>query len=305
MEILRLDHIEKYFGEVRAIQDLTLTVDAHSVFGFIGKNGAGKTTTMKMIMGFLPPSSGEIYVCGEKVNYGDTKTNRHIGYLPDVPEFYGYMFPEQYLELCGEIAGQKPTQIKKKVTRLLQLVGLKGVRRKIEGFSRGMKQRLGIAQALLNQPKLLICDEPTSALDPIGRKEILEILSKVSEQTTILFSTHILSDVERICDRIGILDQGKLIVQGNLAEIRSTYRQDTILIELADQNCPASFTAKLRSLPFVSEVVMKENTITIHLTDITKKAGKILEILAREQIPVIKYEVLEPSLENVFLEMIK
>lgn len=305
MEILKLKHIKKSFGELPVLQDLSFTVSEHSVFGLIGKNGAGKTTTMKMLLGFLKPSGGEIQVCGEKVTYGDTKTNRYIGYLPDVPEFYGYMTPTEYLKLCGEIAGQKPGQIRKRTEELLALVGLEGVNRKIHGFSRGMKQRLGIAQALLNEPRLLICDEPTSALDPIGRKEILDILSVAGQQTAIVFSTHILSDVERICDHIGILDGGKLVLQGNLSDVKNTYRQDTVRIELAGQSGAAALTEKLKNLPFVSAAEVTENAVTLRLAGAEMEGQKILELLLREQAPILKYEVLEPSLEDVFLEVVQ
>ena len=152
-----------------------------------GKNGAGKTTTMKAILGLLKSDSGEIYVMGEKVHFGQTNTNRFIGYLPDVPEFYSYMTQMEYLSLCGEVCGMDKTDIVTRSKELLELVGLGQEHHRIKGFSRGMKQRLGIAQALLNRPKLLICDEPTSALDPAGRKEILDILLAAKEQTTVLF----------------------------------------------------------------------------------------------------------------------
>ncbi len=169
---------------------LDISVPEHSIFGFIGKNGAGKTTTIKAILGLLKSDSGEIHVMDEKVHFGQTGTNRYIGYLPGVPEFYSYMTPLEYLNLCGEVSGMNKSDIVMKSNELLEPVGLGQKRRRIKGFSRGMKQRLGIAQALLNRPKLLICDEPTSALDPAGRKEILDILLAVKEQTTVLFSTH-------------------------------------------------------------------------------------------------------------------
>ena len=215
MSILQIQGLYKKFGQNNIINGLDLEVRENTIFGFIGENGAGKTTTMKMILGFLKQDSGVIKVCGEEVKFGETKTNKFIGYLPDVPKYYGYMTPLEYLKLCGEITNMKKDDIKKKSEELLELVGLSDYKkRKISKFSRGMKQRLGIAQALLNEPKLLICDEPTSALDPIGRKEILDILLKVKERTTVIFSTHILSDVERICDEIAILRDGKITLNG-------------------------------------------------------------------------------------------
>lgn len=304
MEILELKKVQKQFGELQVIKDLNFTVPEHSVFGFIGKNGAGKTTTMKMILGFLQPSAGEIYVCGEKVTYGNSKTNRHIGYLPDVPEFYGYMKPKEYLKLCGEITGLKEDQIKRKTEELLSLVGLDDANRRIRGFSRGMKQRLGIAQALLNEPKLLICDEPTSALDPIGRKEILDILSVARKKTTIVFSTHILSDVERICDSIGVLDNGKLVLQGTVPEIKNNRRKDTVQIEIADNKGIKELGEKLNKLQFVLGTSVKDNCINIHLKKADIFGTEILSFLIKENVSVIRYEIMEPSLENVFMEVV-
>ena len=173
MDILKIENLTKNFGQLKVIDNLNMTVKENSVFGFIGKNGAGKTTTMKMILGFLKPDSGSVFVCGEQVKYGGTQTNRKIGYLPDVPEFYDYMTPKEYLTLCGNISGFRREKINNKMNELLPMVGLDGVNRHMKGFSRGMKQRMGIAQALFNEPKLLICDEPTSALDPVGRKRSL------------------------------------------------------------------------------------------------------------------------------------
>lgn len=220
MDVLVLSEIRKRFGNKEVLAGLNLSVPEHSVFGFAGRNGAGKTTTMKSVLGMLKPDAGEILVAGEPVTYGQTKTNQYVGYLPDVPEFYSYMTPREYLRLCGEICGMKKAEIESRSRELLELVGLGDERHRIKGFSRGMKQRLGIAQALLHRPKLLICDEPTSALDPAGRKEILELLLSVREQTTVFFSTHILSDVERICTDVAVLDKGKIVLQGKVSEIQ-------------------------------------------------------------------------------------
>ena len=205
MDMLKITGLYKHFGDKEVLKGLDLTVPEGSIFGFIGKNGAGKTTTMKTVLGLLKADSGEIEVAGERVVYGQTATNRYIGYLPDVPEFYSFMNASEYLAFCGEITGMDRAEIAARSSELLELVGLQNEKHRIRGFSRGMKQRLGIAQALLNRPRLLICDEPTSALDPVGRKEILDILLAVRKQTTVLFSTHILSDVERICTDVALL----------------------------------------------------------------------------------------------------
>jgi ABC-2 type transport system ATP-binding protein len=306
MNVLEIQQLHKTFGGLTVVDNLSLTVPANAIFGFIGRNGAGKTTTMKMILGFLKPTSGQIFVCGEKVAYGNTHTNRHIGYLPDVPEFYGYMTPTEYLRLCGQITGLTQAETDKKARTLLELVDLAGNERRIQGFSRGMKQRLGIAQALLNSPKLLICDEPTSALDPIGRKEILDILHRASQQTTVLFSTHILTDVERICDRIGIIEQGKLIVEGDISALKNTYRQNRIRIEPENPEHIPNLIQSVQASPQIQAVETDSQGITVNLIDSTPETNQaVFALIAQAHIPIMQYTVLEPSLENVFLEAVQ
>lgn len=305
MEVLRVNNLFKSFKGLNVIEDLSFSVEENSIFGFIGKNGAGKTTTMKMILGFLEATKGEIYVCGEKVIYGNTSTNKYIGYLPDVPEYYGYMTPKEYLKLCGEVTGMRKKDIKVKSEELLTLVGLEGINRKISGFSRGMKQRLGIAQALLNEPKLLICDEPTSALDPIGRKEILDILYKVKNKTTIIFSTHILSDVEKICDTVGLLNDGKIVMYGNLQEIKSKFKTDSIVIELQDKDKGLILEEKLKSIKDITEVVVEGKEVKLQVKNMEEVSKDIIKVFAENNISIRKYEILEPSLEKLFLEVVK
>ncbi|MDF2871843.1 MAG: transporter ATP-binding protein [Anaerocolumna sp.] len=304
MAVLKLNNVSKQFGDIKVINDLSFEVPEHSVFGFIGKNGAGKTTTMKMILGFYKPDAGDILVCGEKVSYGNTKTNRYIGYLPDVPEFYGYMTPREYLKLCGEVTGLKRDTLRIRSDELLELVGLQNVNKKIRNFSRGMKQRLGIAQALLNEPKLLICDEPTSALDPVGRMEILNILSLAKERTTILFSTHILSDVERICDNIGILNDGTLALEGSTADIRNSYRTDTVRLEIGQQYSAIKTAEGLRGISGITNIRQDNQIIELEVTDTEEAGARILSFLLKENIQIIRYEITEPSLENIFMKVI-
>lgn len=305
MAILRIEHLSKSFCSKKVIDDLCFSVSKHSIFGFIGQNGAGKTTTMKMILGLIKPSKGTISVCGEKVTYGQTKTNRHIGYLSDVPAFYGYMKPIEYLKLCGQITGLSRHQIKSKSEELLTLVGLGHEEKKISTFSRGMKQRLGIAQALLNEPKLLICDEPTSALDPIGRKEILDILYKVKGKTTVVFSTHILSDVERICDYIALLDNGKLAMSGTLSKIKSEHQQNSLLIEFKTHTDKDLFLSTPSLMPYTMHREQKDTRIILHVTDLTTAQTTVLRVLYENNILPVKYQVLEPTLESLFVEVVK
>lgn len=297
-DVLTIQNLKKSFGSREVLRGLTLSVPEHSIFGFIGKNGAGKTTTMKAILGLLQADSGEIFVMGEKVHFGQTKTNRYIGYLPDVPEFYSYMTPSEYLQLCGEVSGMPRADIAARSKELLELVGLEKEHRRIKGFSRGMKQRLGIAQALLNRPKLLICDEPTSALDPAGRKEILDILLSVKEQTTVLFSTHILSDVERICTEAAFLNDGRIAMQGKIADLRSMRQSDGFLIETAQNEAADALTNAFDDLQHE-----KPNTLAFHGNE--ERFFAILQYVAENRLPVQRIERIEPTLETLFLEVTK
>lgn len=305
MDILEVKNLKKSFNGHAVIKDLSFQVPEHSVFGFLGENGAGKTTTMKMILGLLQPDAGEIRIAGNKVSYGETKTNRMIGYLPDVPEFYSYMRAREYLKLCGEVSGMTAKKIQDKSGELLEIVGLKDVKQKIGGYSRGMKQRLGIAQALLNDPRLLLCDEPTSALDPVGRKEILDILSVVKSQMTVVFSTHILSDVERICDRVAVLHDGKLALCGGLEELKSGHKRDEMILELTNEQDARRLQEILTKTEGITAVGRTRFALTIQVRDVQKSSLQILSLVLREQMQVMKYEVQEPNLETLFMEVVK
>lgn len=298
MDMLRITNLHKRFGDKEVLRGLDLTVPSHSLFGFIGKNGAGKTTAMKTVLGLLKADEGEICVNGEKVVYGQTPTNRFVGYLPDVPEFYSFMTAEEYLTFCGEIAGLTAQDNKTRRGELLELVGLKDETHRVGGYSRGMKQRLGIAQALLGRPKLLICDEPTSALDPVGRKEILDILLSAREQTTVLFSTHILTDVERICTDVALLNNGRVEIQGGLSEIRSRNRAEAYRLETLSE---AELTMILAAFPESertggTELLFSEGTHSVF---------DLMAFLTDRRINPIRLEKQEPSLESLFMEVTK
>ena len=296
MDMLRITGLHKRFGDKAVLNGLELTVPEHSIFGFIGKNGAGKTTTMKTILGLLQPDAGEILVNGEPVVYGQTATNRHIGYLPDVPAFYPFMTAMEYLRFCGEITGMDKATCEHRSKELLELVGLSGEKHRIKGFSRGMKQRLGIAQALLNQPKLLICDEPTSALDPVGRKEILDILLSVREQTTVLFSTHILSDVERICTDVAFLGDGVIRLQGTLADMKAQFRSEEYVLETEQT---ADLSLLLQAFPRMEQ--NNQNQLVFREHD--HMISDVLRFLADHDLPLLKLERVEPNLESLFMEV--
>lgn len=297
MNVLEVRNIEKSFGSKKVLGGVSFSVPENCVFGFIGRNGAGKTTTMRAILGLLQIDGGEIEVCGEKVRYGSTPKSGCIGFLPDVPEFYGYMTAREYLTLCGEVTGIGGSELKKRCSELLELVGLEKEKHRIGGYSRGMKQRLGIAQALINRPKLLLCDEPTSALDPVGRKEILELISAAKEQTSVVFSTHILSDVERVCSRVAFLEGGKTAFSGTIEEIHALRRDTALELTLVRTEDISRVKAAFPAAELTDgRILFREAS--------DEDSADVMAFLAAQMIPVLRLERHEADIEDLFMEVV-
>ena len=296
MSILTITNLQKSFGDKQVLRGVNLSVPTGSIFGFVGRNGAGKTTMMKAILGLLKVDGGEITVNGDRVRFGETPTNRCIGYLPDVPEFYSFMTAREYLSLCGKALGLRGADICDQSEQLLSLVGLSEEKHRIKGYSRGMKQRLGIAQALLGDPKLLICDEPTSALDPIGRKEILDILKSVKDRTTVLLSTHILSDVERICTDVAFLHDGVIAMQSSVADLKNFHQNEDFVVETDTADDSAKLLAR-----FSGTKLIDQDTRLFKGDHDAMRA--LLAFVAQEQLSVRRIERIEPTLESLFLEV--
>ena len=228
---------------VRAVQDLSFEVRAGEIFGLLGPNGAGKTTTLKMLAGFVKPSSGHAWISGNRV--GTVSSRRSLGYLPENPALYEFLRGDEYLIFAGRLAGLSRTEARKWAAEMLERVGLAGrADRPIRKFSKGMVQRLALAQALIGDPGIVILDEPMSGLDPIGRKDVRDLILELREHgRTVLFSTHILSDVEAICDRVGILVEGRLTDCGALADLVAPGAR---AVELVVENVAADLVEKLR-----------------------------------------------------------
>ena len=222
MAAVEIEKLTKKFGAVAAVYNLTLHVPKGTVFGFLGPNGAGKTTTLRILLGLAAPTAGEVRILGKNIRE-DRSYLRRVGFLPDVPVFYNWMTAREYLRFTGELFGLEPAPLSRKIEELLELVGLQKEKKRIGGFSRGMKQRLGLAQALVNDPEIVFLDEPTSALDPIGRKEVLDSINAFKDRVTVFFSSHILADVERVCSRAAIIDRVELVTEGSIAELRQKY----------------------------------------------------------------------------------
>ena len=250
---IRCEDLTRHYGDVKAVDGLTLQVQAGSIFGFLGRNGAGKTTTIRMLTGLAQPARGRGWVAGIETTTADSQARRIFGYLPQSPAFYTWMTPLEYLRYCTQLFEISYSQATERIKEVLELVDLKAAaRRRIGGFSGGMIQRLGIAQALVHSPPVLFLDEPTSSLDPAGRYEVLDMIVRLRGQVTVFLSSHILADIERVCDTVAILREGKLVLVAGRDELLSRYATSTILLALdVGESFPENFLVDLRAQPWV------------------------------------------------------
>lgn len=297
--VVQINGVTKRFGNHEVLRDIHLHIPEHTIFGFVGANGSGKTTLMKCMLGLLPLNAGSITIAGEPVTFGETKSNQYVGYLPDVPEFYPFYTATQYLELCAVITNIAEKERQERIAELLELVGLAGTHSLISTYSRGMKQRLGIAQALLNKPKLLICDEPTSALDPAGRAQILSILQKAKAETTVFFSTHIVSDAEQICDHVAMLHEGTIIFQDELAHLK---QQSTGQFVFTFSICADEVMERLQHTAF--DMKVENNQLIVSLHDDSSQIA-FMQALINQNILIQSMHPRTHLLEQLVLEVLE
>ena len=297
--MLEIKNLHKSYKDLKVLDGLDMFIQKGDVYGFLGKNGCGKTTTMNIICNLIPKDDGEIIL-------GEDGTNKvKIGYLPETPSLYDYMNGYEYLgyiAYCSHYEGD----VKKRIEEVLALTDMtEGAKRRIKGYSRGMNQRLGISAAIFNDPDLLILDEPTSALDPEGRAEVMTIIRDLSDAgTTIILCTHILNDVERVANRIGILTGGKLAVEGKIEDILSRYGADCVEIQLTD---PDDGTVELlKNADFATDVKYYEKTglAVLEVKDGQTGMSGALKIISDNSIKVSEVKLSRPTLEQVYLSIV-
>ena len=307
MNAIRIEGLKKTFGSFQALDGLDLEVAPGIVFGFLGPNGAGKTTTIRILTGLAHASAGHAWVAGVEVGKGDDHLARSIGHLPEEPTFYSWMTALEFLDYVGHIFGMRTAQCKARTKELLELVGLaESGKRRIGGFSRGMRQRLGLAQALVNRPKVIFLDEPASALDPAGRRDVLELITRLKGETTVFMSTHILADVERVCDMIGIINHGKLVTAAPREALMDQYVLPVFEVEgiPGAESAVRSWEEGLKKFPWYEFGNISAHTARVQVKDLEAARMGLLDSIRQAGLTIDRFEAVRPSLEDVFLKLV-
>ncbi len=299
--------LAKRYGRVAALEGLDLTVPSGSVFGLLGPNGAGKTTALRLLTGLARPTSGQASVAGVPIGTSDWRLARHIGYLDQDPRYYGWMSGRELLELVGRLEGLNGYELSQRVGDVIELVGLgEAARRKIGGYSGGMRQRLGIGQALINHPTVLFLDEPVSSLDPEGRRDVLAVIDGLRGLATVIMSTHILNDVERVCDRVAILNVGHLVAEGPIDELLDRYAQPVYELqpEAHQPNAIGRLAEAIKGQGWVSEVHTTPDAVRVFVSDPRQAATSLLPLVVQAGVALVRFERARPNLEDVFIRLV-
>ncbi len=309
-DIIVCQGLTKQYGLRKVVENLDLRVPENIVFGFLGPNGAGKSTTMKILTGQIKPTAGSAQVAGSDVTRNSREARQHIGYLSEMPNFYSWMKGQELLEFAGELFGLNPPTRRARAKELLQLVGLaEAGQRKVGGYSGGMRQRLGIAQALVNRPKVVFLDEPVSALDPLGRRDVLNLLDNIRHEATVFMSSHVLADVDKVCEQVSILDRGRVIAAGPTAELKERSAIPAIALEL--EGSPAAIEKLgllLRAESWLKRLTVSDTgRLKIELTSaaVMQVAGqRVPRLVSDLGLSMRVFQAAVPDLEDVFMQLV-
>jgi ABC-2 type transport system ATP-binding protein len=313
--VIETQNLSKTYKETQALKGLNLTVKQNSIFGFLGPNGAGKSTTIKILLGLIQPSEGQATVFGYDVQRDSVKIRKRVGYLAQDPRYYEHMTARQILGYTARFFYRGPKDlIEVRVQEVLDLVGLEDkADRSVRGFSGGERQRLGIAQAQVNYPDLLILDEPAAALDPMGRHDVLEVMEKLRKYTTIFYSTHILEDVQRVSDSVAILNQGALVAEAPINELLagdkgSTMYDITLMSEM--EAALARAQGRVESQPWVQHLRTTADNDLIHwqvsVTEDDAAEDLLLRLILEDRSLKVKHFGRKTyNLEEVFLQVVE
>ncbi|WP_096200000.1 ABC transporter ATP-binding protein [Bacillus sp. FJAT-45350] len=295
--LVSVTDLSKNFKEHKAVKHISFSIDKGCCIALLGPNGAGKTTTLQMLAGLVTPTTGKIQFAGHE--NGDYRSL--IGFLPQHPSFFNWMTPKEFLQFVGNLSHVPKKQLTARIDETLAFVRLEEVKNKnIGGFSGGMKQRLGLAQALLHEPELLILDEPVSALDPTGRREVLQLIDKLKREMTILFSTHILHDAEQVCEEIMMLKDGDLKWLGTLEQLRKEF--DSLAIKLQTRE---PLKGVLEDASYIDKIdYQDQHTATITMNDMGKTNELLHQVILKNR-TVILFEMIQDTLEDAYMKVME
>ncbi|WP_308636067.1 ABC transporter ATP-binding protein [Paenibacillus silvisoli] len=303
-----IDGLSRSFGGTQAVRGISFALGEGRCTALLGPNGAGKTTTIRMLTGLLEPTAGQISFRGLKPG---ADPRAFIGYLPQIPAFHGWMTGAEFLRYAAGLCGMPKKEAAQRSAELLERVGLGAAgKRRIGGYSGGMKQRLGLAQALIHRPGLLVLDEPVSALDPIGRREVMELLGELKRETTILFSTHVLHDAEELCDDVVIMRGGTIAMSGALSDIRESSREPIMLLGVEDTGeARAQLGQWLTGISSNESILSVEHapgssSARLHVRDLVEARRYVLRQLSERSLPVTQLEIGYTSLEDLFMKAV-
>jgi ABC-2 type transport system ATP-binding protein len=307
---IHTEGLTKHYNGVHALSDLSIDIPARSIIGFLGPNGAGKSTTIKLLLGLIHPTAGGGTIFGKDITRDSRAIRQYVGYLAQQPRFDETMTARQTLRFVARFFYNAPARlIEQRVDESLALVGLlEKADRPVRGFSGGELQRLGIAQAQINRPDLLILDEPAAALDPMGRRDVLQIMEQLRTHTTIFYSTHILDDVQRVSDHVVILNKGKLVAQGEIQTLLQAH--EGVVYRLLIRGSSDAIQVRLQQQPWVSSIqVQQDDTRTLLRVGIRDRAAAdvclLRLVLAHADVEVLEYRPETYELEDVFIQLVK
>jgi len=296
---LEIINVTKSFKEKIAVNNFSLELKSGECVGLIGPNGAGKSTLIKMIVDMIDPNAGEVLLNGKKIS----KMKKEIGYLPQYPNFFYWMTARETLTFMGQLSGVKKEVLTNSITEILTKVGLEAEgNSKVGTFSGGMKQRLGIAQALLHKPSLIVMDEPVSALDPIGRREVLNLIEEIKKDTTILLSTHILSDAEEICERFVIMKDGRKIEDTKITDLLNRNSENKLIVEITAKD--RKWVDTIKKLPYVEDIEVVGLKVKVKVENIEENKALLLQNALEHKVDIVKFEMNNDTLEEIFLKLV-
>ncbi len=309
--MITVEHLTKYYGRHLAVNDISFTINDNEILGFLGPNGAGKSTTMNMITGYLPMTKGTVNICGEDISKNPVKAKKNIGYLPEIPPVYPDMKVNEYLKFCAELkkipASQRKEQIESAVNRLkLQEVS----KRLIKNLSKGYKQRVGFAQALLGNPKFLILDEPTVGLDPEQVAEVRNIIKDLKKDHSVIFSSHILSEVSAVCDRVVIINKGEIKAIDTIENLENSVNKSPV-INLKVKASAYTADVVIGAVDGVEKILEKSESdgiasirFSIDGKESAKIQNNVISALVAKDIQIIETYTEKPDLEEVFVKLV-